>query len=84
MSYEFQGTSFATEAKWLRAIAQGWLCAGGWNDTDDINDGWIRCNPPPWRRSVLMDGGRATTPIPRPILMTWPARLPTWRLIESG
>lgn len=39
MSYDFQGTSFDTEARWLRAIAQGWLCAGDDSDTaPDLDD----------------------------------------------
>jgi hypothetical protein len=45
MSYEFQGTLFDTESRWLRAIAQAWLTAGGWNDTADIH-AWLDTLPP--------------------------------------
>ena len=55
MSYDFQGMSFDTEAKWLRAIAQGWLCAGGWNDADDIN-GWLDTLQPAALAQECIDG----------------------------
>ena len=44
MSYEFQSTLFETESRWLRAIAQAWLTAGGWNGADDIRE-WLDTLP---------------------------------------
>ena len=54
MSYEFQGISFATEARWLRAIAQGWLRAGGWNDAGDIQV-WLDTRQPAALATVLKE-----------------------------
>lgn len=55
MSFEFQGTLFETESRWLRAIAQGWLCAGGWNDAADVQQ-WLDTIPPARLAVECIDG----------------------------
>lgn len=43
--FEFASNIFYNRHNWLRAIAQSWLTADGWNDYEEIN-GWLNTIKP--------------------------------------